>query len=154
LSKVGLRTKIIEGFDGLLFAVPDRVRGETITAYTERYSGFAPIGASSMSILDPSEKVEFLAIQSLHYDRYSERQYFLERVQVNGKCGLVYGEQSDEYGIHLKVLCPPVYNEIKVSKISSRKAIYDKYIVFTNGNKLMQFTLGLNTWVLIDSQRN
>ena len=100
-----------------------------------------------MTFFDATEKVEFLATQCLNYDRYSCCMYFLERVDVDGKCGLVCGEQSDEYGIHAKVLLPPVYNDIQITKISSRKAIYDKYVVFANGDKIGQFTLGLNAWV-------
>ena len=102
-----------------------------------------------MTIFKANEKVEFLAIQCLNYDRYSSCQYFLERVEVDGKCGLVCGEQSDEYGTHSKVLLPPVYGDIKITKISIHKAIYDKYIVFANGAKIGQFTLGLNSWVPI-----
>lgn len=102
-----------------------------------------------MSIFDTNEKVEFLARQALHYDRYAGRQYFLERVEVNGKCGLICGEQSDEYGMHLKVLLPAVYDEIKVSKISSNKAIYSKYVVYANGIKVALFTFVLNSWVPI-----
>ena len=100
-----------------------------------------------MTIFDTSEKVEFLATQCLNYDRYSCCLYFLERVDVDGKYGLVCGEQSDEAGTHAKVLLPPVYNDIEVTKISSQKAIYNKYIVFANGDKIGQFTLGLNAWV-------
>ena len=100
-----------------------------------------------MTIFEPSEKVEFLATQSLNYDRYSCYVYFLERVDVGGKYALVCGEQSDEYGTHAKVLLPPVYNDIQITKISSHKAIYDKYVVFANGNRIGQFTLGLNAWV-------
>ncbi len=100
-----------------------------------------------MCIFDPSERVDFLAAQSLHYDRYAEHQYFLERVEVNGKYGLVCGEQSDEAGMHTKVLLPAVYDEIHVSKISSNKAIYKKYAVSANGAKVAQFTLVLNAWV-------
>ena len=102
-----------------------------------------------MSIFSASEKVEFLATQCLNYDRYCCCLYFLERVEVDGKCGLVCGEQSDEYGTHAKVLLPPVYTDIKVSKISSSKAIYDKYVVIADGDKIGQFTLGLNSWVLL-----
>ena len=80
-----------------------------------------------MTIFGMDEKIEFLATQSLHYDRYACCLYFLERVGVDGRYGLVCGEQSDEYGLHAKVLLPPVYRDIKVTKISSRKAIYDKY---------------------------
>ena len=100
-----------------------------------------------MTIFNTKENVEFLAAQSLNYDRYACCTYFLERVQVNGKYGLVCGEQSDEYGKHEKMLLPPVYNEIKITKISSSRAIYDKYVVFANGDKIGQFTLGLNAWV-------
>jgi hypothetical protein len=102
-----------------------------------------------MPIFNASEKVEFLATQCLNYDRYCSSIYFLERVNVNGKYGLVCGERSDEYGTHEKVLLPPVYNDIRVTKISSPKAIYDKYIVFANGDKIAQFTLGRNAWVPI-----
>jgi hypothetical protein len=100
-----------------------------------------------MTIFKTNEKVEFLATQCLNYDRYACCLYFLERVDVDGKYGLVCGEQSDEHGTHEKVLLPPVYNEIKITKISSPKAIYDKYIIFANGDKIGQFTLGLNAWV-------
>ena len=100
-----------------------------------------------MSIFDPNEKVDFIAVQSLHYDRYSGCEYFLERVNVDGKCGLVCGEQSDEYGTHSRVILPPIYHKIEVSKISSRKAIYDKYAVFADGDRVGQFTLVLNAWV-------
>jgi hypothetical protein len=102
-----------------------------------------------MCIFDPIEKIDFLAAQSLHYDRYAEHQYFLERVEVNGKYGLACGEQSDESGTRTKVLLPPVYDEINVSKISSNKAIYRKYVVSANGTKIAQFTLVLNAWVPI-----
>lgn len=102
-----------------------------------------------MSIFDKEEKAEFLAAQTLQYDRYTGRRYFLARVEVNGKYGLICGEQSDEYGLHTKVLLPAVYDEIKVSKISSYKAIYQKYVVFANGIKVAQFTLVLNAWVPI-----
>ena len=100
-----------------------------------------------MTFFDATEKIEFLATQCLNYDRYACCTYFLERVDVAGKCGLVCGEQSDEYGMHAKVLLPPVYTDIQITKISSRKAIYDKYVVFANGDKIGQFTLGLNAWV-------
>ena len=56
-----------------------------------------------MTIFDANEKIEFLATQSLHYDRYIDCQCFLERVDVNGKYGLVCREESDEYGNHSKV---------------------------------------------------
>lgn len=100
-----------------------------------------------MTIFKMNENIEFLAAQCLNYDRYDCCTYFLERVQVDGKYGLVCGEQSDEYGKHEKVLLPAVYNEIKITKISSSRAIYEKYVVFANGDKVGQFTLGLNAWV-------
>jgi hypothetical protein len=102
-----------------------------------------------MCIFDPNEKADFLAAQSLHYDRYAEHQYFLERVEVNGKYGLVCGEQSDEAGTHTRILLPAVYDELNVSKISSNKAIYKKYVVSANGARVAQFTLVLNAWVPI-----
>ena len=100
-----------------------------------------------MTIFNTNEKAEFLATQCLNYDRYSCCVYYLERVDVDGKYGLVCGEQSDEYGTHAKVLLPPVYNDIKITKISSTRAIYDKYVVIADGDHIGQFTLGLNAWV-------
>ena len=102
-----------------------------------------------MSIFDSNERVEFLARQTLHYDRYAGHLYFLERVEVNGKYGLICGEQSDESGMHTKVLLPAVHDEIKVLKISSDKAIYKKFVVFADGIKVALFTLVLNSWVPI-----
>ena len=102
-----------------------------------------------MNIFDQNEKVEFLASQIWHYDRYVGRQYLLERVEVSGKYGLVSVEQSDEYGMQTKVLLPPIYEEIKVSKISSDRAAYKRYIVSANGTQIALFTLVLNTWVPI-----
>ncbi|SRR6266498_4313112 len=100
-----------------------------------------------MTLFDLNEKVEFLATQSLHYDRYVDCQYYLERVDVNGKYGLVCEEELDEQGTHSKILLEPIYDEINVCKISSHKAIYDKYAVFANGDRIGQFTLVLNAWV-------
>jgi hypothetical protein len=100
-----------------------------------------------MTLFDSNEKVEFLAMQSLHYDRYEDCQYFLERVDVNGKCGLVCGEESAEHGTNTKVLLEPVYHEITIHKVSSPKAIYKKYAVFADGDRIGQFTLVLNAWV-------
>lgn len=102
-----------------------------------------------MNIFDSEEKVEFLARQTLHYDRYAGRQYFLERVEVHEKYGLICVEQSDEYGTHTKLLLPPVYDEIHVTKISSDKAIFNKYVIYANGIKLALFTMVRNEWVLI-----
>ena len=100
-----------------------------------------------MTIFNTRERVEFLATQCLNYDRYCCCTYFLERVDVDGKYGLVCGEQSDEYGMHAKVLLPPVYHDIRIKKISSRKAIYHKFVVIADGDQIGQFTLGLNSWV-------
>jgi hypothetical protein len=100
-----------------------------------------------MTLFDPNEKVEFLATQCLHYDRYVDCQCFLERVDVDGKCGLVCGEESYEHGFHSKILLEPIYDEISIRKISSHKAIYDKYAVFANGNRIGDCTLVLNAWV-------
>ncbi len=108
-----------------------------------------------MILFDPSEKVEFIAAQSLHYDRYSGCLYFLERVDVNGKCGLICGKESDDYGTHSQILLEPIYSDIKVSRISSDKAIYNKYAVFANESKIGEFTLVLNAWIpLRDDQSN
>jgi hypothetical protein len=100
-----------------------------------------------VTIFDINEKVELIATQSKHYDRYQGCQYFLERVSVNGKYGLVCEEILDDCGSHSKVLLQPVYNEIKIRKISSEKAIYDKYAVFANGSRVGEFTFVLNAWV-------
>ena len=100
-----------------------------------------------MTIFDSNEKVEFLATQSLHYDRYVDCEYYLERVDVDGKCGLICGEELDEHETHSKILLEPIYDEINICKISSHKAIYDKYAVFANGTKIGECTLVLNAWV-------
>jgi hypothetical protein len=100
-----------------------------------------------MTLLHTREIIEVLATQSLHYDRYSECRYVLERVDVEGKYGLVCGEEFEDSGMHAKILLPPVYDQIEVRRISSQKARYDKYVVFANGHRLGQFTLVLNAWV-------
>lgn len=100
-----------------------------------------------MTIFDTKEKIELLATQTLHYDSYHACQYFLERVDVNGKYGLACEEVLDDCGCHSKIILRPIYDEIRISKISSRKAIYDKYAVFANGSKIGEFTLVLNAWV-------
>src|SRR5215212_5461276 len=108
-----------------------------------------------MAIFDSNEKVEFIATQCLHYDNYQGCEYYLERVDVHGKCGLVCGEVLDNCGTHSKILLQPIYNEIKVRKISSEKAIYDKYAILANGDKVGEFTLVLNAWVpFTDHQHN
>lgn len=100
-----------------------------------------------MKIFDSEEKVAFLARQTLHYDRYAGRQYFLERVEVHDKYGLICVEQSDEYGTRTKVLLPPVCDEIHVTKISSDKAIFNKYFIYANGIKVALFTMVREEWV-------
>jgi hypothetical protein len=100
-----------------------------------------------MTIFDPKEEIEFLAVQSLHYDRYAGCQYFLERVDVNGKCGLVCGQQFEEYRTYATVILSPVYDEIRVTKFSSHKALYSKYAIFADGDPIGQFTLVLNARV-------
>jgi hypothetical protein len=107
-----------------------------------------------MTIFDPNEKVEFLAAQCLHYDRYVDCQCFLERVDVDGKSGLVCGEESDGRGTHSKILLEPIYDEISIRKTSSHKAIYDKYAVFANGDRMGDCTLVLNAWVPFCAQHN
>lgn len=100
-----------------------------------------------MTIFDVSEKVEFIASQCIHYDSYQACHYYLERVAVDGKYGLACEEVLDDCGAHSKILLQPIYNEIKIRKISSEKAIYDKYAVFANGTMVGEFTLVLNAWV-------
>lgn len=107
-----------------------------------------------MTIFASDEKVEFLATQCLHYDRYVDCQCFLERVVVNGRCGLVCGEESAQSGTHARIILQPIYSEIKIHKISSSKAIYKKYAVFADGDQIGQFTLVLNAWVPLHSQNN
>jgi hypothetical protein len=107
-----------------------------------------------MTIFDPGEKVEFIAMQSFHYDRYSDFRYFLERVHVGGKCGLICEEEIDHCGTHAKILLQPIYNKIEVHKISSKKAIYSKYEVFADGQKIGIFTFVLNAWVPVHHHRN
>lgn len=106
-----------------------------------------------MVLFHASEKIEFLASQCLHYDRYVDCQWFLERVDVNGKYGLVCEELS-EHGTHAKVLLEPVYDEIEIRRISHPKAIYNKYAVFANEDKVGEFTLVLNAWVPVRTQNN
>jgi hypothetical protein len=100
-----------------------------------------------MSIIDSNEQVDLLATQSLHYDRYDECQYSLARVRVNGKYGLICGRQMKAGTPHTTVILPPIYSTIELSKISSPKALYDKYAVFADGYKIGEVTLVLNSWV-------
>jgi hypothetical protein len=100
-----------------------------------------------VTIFDSSEKAELIATQCIHYDSYHGCHYFLERVNVNGKYGLACEEVLDDCGSHSKILLQPIYDEIRIRQISSEKAIYDKYEVFANGNRVGEFTLVLNGWV-------
>jgi hypothetical protein len=109
--------------------------------------GYRRKGVSGVTIFDSSEKVELIATQSIHYDSYHGCQYYLERVAVDGKFGLACEEVLDDCGSHSKILLQPIYDEIKIRKISGKKAIYDKYAVYANGTKVGEFTLVLNAWV-------
>jgi hypothetical protein len=100
-----------------------------------------------MTIFDTTEKVEFIAAQNFHYDNYSGYQYYLERVDVKGKCGLVCVEETEEGVTHSKVVLPPIYNDIQVRKISTPKANYDRYAVIANGKKLGDFTMVTTEWI-------
>ena len=100
-----------------------------------------------MSIFDASEKVEFIATQNFKYDSYSGYKYYLERVDVKGKCGLVYVEEQENCCAHSMILLQPIYNDIKVCKISTTKANYDKYVVYANGKRLGEFPMVLNEWI-------
>ena len=102
-----------------------------------------------MTIFDENEKVEFIASQTFRYDSYSGYQYYLERVDVKGKCGLVSVEELENCGTHARVLLQPIYNNITISKISTRKANYDRYVVFANGNRVGEFTMVTNEWVTL-----
>jgi hypothetical protein len=103
-----------------------------------------------MTIFDVNEKAEFIAAQYFRYDNYSGHQYYLERVDVKGKCGLVCVEEIENCGAHAKVLLPPIYNDIRIRKISNAKANYDRYEVFANGIYIGQFTMVTNEWVIIN----
>jgi hypothetical protein len=104
-------------------------------------------GLPEMTLFDPSEKVEFIASQNFHYDNYSGYGYYLERVDVQGKCGLVCVEELEDCGTHSKIILQPIYDDIRVHKISTTKANYDKYAVFASGSRIGDFTLVLNAWV-------
>jgi hypothetical protein len=62
-------------------------------------------------------------------------------------CLLSYEEVLDDCGSHSKILLQPIYNEIRIRKISSEQAVYDKYAVFANRNRVGDFTLVVNAWV-------
>ena len=101
-----------------------------------------------MTIFDSNERVEFIAIQNFHYDNYSGYEYYLGRVDVNGKCGLVCVEELENCGTHSIVILQPIYEDIQLQKRSTTKANYDKYIVLANGKKIGEFTMVLNEWVM------
>ncbi len=100
-----------------------------------------------MTIFDANEKVESIATQNFKYDSYSGYKYNLERVDVKGKCGLVCVEEQESWGSHATILLQPIYNDIKVCKISTSKANYDKYVVYANGKRRGEFTMVLNEWI-------
>jgi hypothetical protein len=100
-----------------------------------------------MTIFDASENIQLIAQQNFRYDSYSGYKYYLERVDVKGKCGLVCVEEQENYGTHATVVLQPIYNNIKVCKISTVKANYDKYVVFADGNRIGEFTMVLNEWI-------
>jgi hypothetical protein len=101
-----------------------------------------------MTLFAPGETIERVATQSFKYDNYSGCHYSLERIDVNGKCGLACVEEQEDYGVHARILLPPVYKEIRIRKISTRKANYDRYAVFANGDRIADFTMVLSSWVL------
>lgn len=100
-----------------------------------------------MTIFDQREKVEVIASQNFRYDSYLGYQYILERVDVEGKCGLVCVEEQEDCGSHAKVVLEPIYDEIKVRRISTSKANYDRYVVVADGNPIGRFTMVLNEWI-------
>lgn len=104
-----------------------------------------------MTLFDANEKIELIAAQNFRYDNYSGYQYYLERVDVQGKCGLVCVEEVENCGTHARVLLEPIYNDIKICKISTIKANYDRYIVFANGTRVGHFTMVTNEWVMNDN---
>ena len=75
-----------------------------------------------MPIFDSSEKVQFIATQNFHYDNYSGYQYYLERVDVDGRCGLVCVEEFEDCATRSTILLEPINSDIKVCKISTPKA--------------------------------
>lgn len=100
-----------------------------------------------MTLFATGEHVEFIAVQNFHYDKYFEHEYYLERVEVDGKYGLACAEELQDCEVHSKVLLPPVYNNIQIRKISSPKAHYDRYTVYADGQQIGNFTMVLNAWV-------
>ena len=100
------------------------------------------------SLFTDGEHIEFIAVQNFHYDNYDGRLCCLERVEVDGKYGLVCQEMLEGGGTHSHILLQPVYNEILIRKISSPKANFDRYVVIADGNQVGEFTMVVNTWVL------
>ena len=100
-----------------------------------------------MTIFNAGEKVEVIACQSLRYDNYCGCEYFLERVEVAGRSGLVCVEDLENGGSHAMVILDPVYREIRACKVSTPKANYDRYSVFADGKLIGTFTMVLNEWI-------
>jgi len=100
-----------------------------------------------MTIFATDEKIEFIANQEFHYDNYSGFEYYLERVDVSGKCGLVCVEELEKGCSHSKIILPPIYDKIEIRKISTPKANFDKYAVYADGNRVGEFTMVLNCWI-------
>ncbi len=71
-----------------------------------------------MTLFAANEEIQLVAAQSFKYDNYSGCLYSLERVHVNGKCGLACVEEQENFGLHARILLPPVYEEIRIRKIS------------------------------------
>ena len=100
-----------------------------------------------MALLITTEKIERVAAQSFKYDSYSGCCYALERIAVNGKYGLACVDEQEECGAHARILLPPVYEEIRIRKVSTPRANYDRYTVFADGEQVGDFTMVLNSWV-------
>ncbi len=100
-----------------------------------------------MTIFDASEKIELVASQNFKYDCYSGYKYYLERVDVKGKSGLICVEEQENCCSRATVVLQPIYNDIKVCKISTVKANYDRYVVYANGRRVGEFTMVLNEWI-------
>ena len=100
------------------------------------------------SLFTVREHIEFIAVQNFHYDKYDGRLCWLERVEVDGKYGLACREDLEAGGTYSHILLQPVYNEIRIQKISSPKANYDRYIVIADDNQVGEFTMVTNSWVL------
>lgn len=100
-----------------------------------------------MTLFAPGEHIEFIAIQNFHYDNYAGQLCCLERVEVDGKYGLVCVEELESGGSHTHVLLEPVYGDIHVRKVSSPKANFDRYAVIADGKQVGEFTMVVNSWI-------